>query len=170
MLNRQLPRNGFLLFELLVGLVLFSLLMILAVPPTHFLTKHLLSQEVHLLYGACFVAQSRALVMHTTEKIIFYPEKNSYTSNKCLYTLNSHSCFGTPLGSIGPEGDILHNKSPVTFPEKSIIFYPDGKTNAGSVYMRTTDNSCAYALTIGVGHTARVRIYRYEGNSWTLII
>lgn len=144
--------------------MLFCTVILLTIPPTNFLTPHILSQEVQLLYTSCFLAQSRALVMHTTEKIIFYPEKNQYKINNRVYTLNSGVCFGTPAGTMGP-----HAKSPITFPEDTILFYPDGKTNAGSVYLSTIDYSAAYALTIGVGHTARVRIYRYINNQWVLM-
>jgi prepilin-type N-terminal cleavage/methylation domain-containing protein len=161
--------KGFSLIELMIVIAIMMILLSLSAVNARYLHKMVASTHIDQLYSTCYYLQRLAMATNEPQELIFDENANAYTFNGCSCALPSCLCFDVIPGAKGPPST-PHAAlvSAITFPNKKIIFYPDGIMSAGTVYLADADHTDLYALSCSVAHVSLLRKYRYDGK-WHLI-
>jgi len=119
--------------------------------------------ELGLLALTVRTEQQKALLTGTEKTIIFKPDGLGYVTPTQRHQFQQGITLGAPPGAYGPPSDPRTPISkPLTFPNNTIICYPRGKIQAGTVYLKAPAYNQYYALTAGVAQYSFLRLYRYR--------
>lgn len=160
--------NGFSLMELCIVIALCALLVSLG---TSFFAVHkrmLVRMDFDALYAVCVSLAQRAVALQQEQKLVFDGAAHAYSVNGQRYTMSA-AYFGVPIGAMGPPSDphaIITD--PVHFRDHTILFYPDGKIQAGTVYLTDSDHTIGYALTCPIAQFSYIRRYQYM-TTWEVL-
>ncbi len=162
--------TGFSLVELILVLAIILFLATLSVPRLSFIQRHLAKADANQLLITLLYLQREAMVANTKKKLKFLVNTNSYSYNGSVVPLSQGVCFGVAAGVYGPpSGGLKTPKSAVTYNKQTVEFLPDGKMNAGSVYLTDRNRSCMYALTTPISQVSYIRMYTYYKGTWERI-
>lgn len=160
---------GFTLIELMITVALCALVLTLTFVNVSFLNRGIVRSEAEKLYSACMYLQQCALTNNAQQELMFDREENKYTYAGRTETLHAPVEFGVMPHIKGPPSSPSHPiKSPITFNERKILFYPDGIISSGTVYLTDRKKQFLYALSSGIGSVSHLRVYRYTGK-WELM-
>ena len=116
-----------------------------------------------------FLHQS-ALTTGKKQVLTFNTKKHCYSYQNRTQYLSTGVQFGAIPSSKGPPSSPEHEIiEPVTFEKYMVVFYPDGKTQSGAVYLSDEAHHHSYALTVPVSHVLTIYKYRYFKNHWERI-
>jgi hypothetical protein len=109
----------------------------------------------------------KAIACNEKQELVFLPKQNSFVyldkETQVIKKLHKHISFGFPLGAKGPPSC---PKSPIkktiTFCDNKIVFYPDGTTSPGSVYLTDISKKYFKALTCPLSQVFFIRTYEYK--------
>jgi type II secretory pathway pseudopilin PulG len=127
---------------------------------------------VNELYSWFLHAHTRAQISGVSQKIIFYPQAQSYRVGEILITLPKGVVFGGNKALsvlVPPSKPSTALSQAITFVDKTINFYPDGTMQAGVVYFGHQKESRLYAISSGVREPFFIRLYCYEHARWRLV-
>jgi prepilin-type N-terminal cleavage/methylation domain-containing protein len=165
----MIKRRGFSLVEILVVVAIVSFIAFLS---AHFVIVNdssFVRAELEKLCSCAFYLQARARLEGKPYTLSFDPEHQSYIGDRETYKLHPAVQFGILKGVKGPPSKSTYLlNDPVTFPEHSITFYPNGVISAGAVYLTDKKHSCLYALTSGIAQVSHIRRYKYA-QKWILL-
>jgi len=130
------------------------------------------NSAVNELYSWCLYAHTRAQISGMPQKIIFYPQAQSYMVDDIMIRLPKGVVFGgnkTISALVPPSKPSAVLSQVITFVDKIINFYPDGTMQAGAVYFGHQKESRLYAISSGVREPFFIRLYCYEHARWRLV-
>lgn len=157
-----MTNGAFSLLELMIVIALVTLLTSLGSLTSSFFNPWLARLQLNQVYMACQCMRAQAMALHRTLHVQCDTHKHTYRIGDHSYQLTG-ALFDYLPGSNGPPGNptkpITHA---ITFTKQCISFYPDGTTNAGTIYMTDPHHTRMYALTIAVGEIPAIRTYIYS--------
>lgn len=153
-----MKRSGFSLFELCVVISLLAVIAHLGMYGFASYDRLLVHQELDRLY-MLFVMLSRKAVVNN--QLIEWALNEQDLAQGVQFAI-------TPALE-GPPSTPHALSEPITYKEKKVLFSPDGKIQAGSIYLTDRYKRWQYALTTGVGHVSYIRRYRYDHPKWVLL-
>ncbi len=167
-------KPGFTLVEMTVVVALIALLCFLGFGFVSLFDRTLVNAELDKLYIVFVELQQRALVEHVPQQLIFDINNNSYKYNSNNTTQRTERLargvqFGVIPGAKGPPSQptkLLGN--PSTFNNNTVIFYPDGIIEPGSIYITNKAHSVLYSLSSSVAQISYIRRYIFN-ESWCLL-
>lgn len=135
-------------------------------------SQSLLRFELEKLYSGVMYAQRKAIVTGQEQAVIIDIPNKSYYIDGGKHKLLAGIMYGSPQNAWGPPAHPVYqiDKS-VTFKECTIICYPDGTLNAGTIYLKDVRSRYFVALTSGITPIVYLRMYRYDtkNKKWHLI-
>lgn len=150
------------LVDLLLCLAILVIIIGLAAGNLSFLNRHLVATETEKLYAACLYMQRMAMASGQEQQILLDQKTQTYVYGATEQKLPVGVIFGFIPGVKGPPSTPLTPiRSAITFPESTILFYPNGLIQPGTVYLTDKDATCMYALSCPVSQVSYVRRYRY---------
>ena len=109
----------------------------------------------------------RARATQQTQVLAFDTEHNTYFYNGMREPLPSGVVFGVLDGACGPPSSPMRPIThPITAENQCITFTPHGIIQPGTIYIKATDTSCMYALSVSVAQASLVRMYEYRHGIW----
>lgn len=143
----------------------------LAIQGFSFYNRLFLHNELDKLYMILVAHSRRAIIDNQSHTVTFDEIKGQYTTNtNSLQKLSEGIIFGTIPGAKGPPANPHEQiRQPITFRNRRVTFYADGKVQPGTLYLTDTKKQWLYAISCPVGNISYLRRYRYEGNRWALI-
>lgn len=163
-------RDAFFISELIVVLALVVLLVSLSIPHSFFLRRVVLQMQLEKFALLFMQLQQRAIASNKQEVITVDVATNSYTLGAGQHVLPAGIQFNFLTHVLGPPAAPTQLVTQaVTFPNKKIIFYPDGTVSAGTLYMTDEKRQLMCALTCPVAQFSLVHKYRYNANKWVLL-
>ena len=166
-----MKQAGFSLLELCIVIALVALLATIGLITFPSYDRLFVHTELDRLYTVFLACAHKAIATNTVQTILFDIKNNSYILDNISHPLTQHVCFGfIPKSSGPPAHPVQPIEDAVTFVHQQALFYPDGKIQAGTIYLTDTDKQNMFALTSAVGQVSYVRRYRYTANAWELII
>ncbi|MFI5333154.1 MAG: hypothetical protein ACHQVS_03565 [Candidatus Babeliales bacterium] len=161
--------SGYTLVELVIVMCLLMLLIGITVG-NRGTSKIGACSAVYTLHSVCNYMHMRARATNQTHILSFDIEHNTYCYNGMREQLPSGVVFGVLDRACGPPSSpvrpITH---PITAENQCITFTPHGIIQPGAIYIKTTDNSCMYALSVSVAQASFVRMYEYRHGTWILL-
>jgi len=122
----------------------------------------------------CHVTRAQAVLNTTKQSITFDIAHNRYLCKKRWFSLPKQLTFGSPLNALGPPSKPRTPiQNPCTFPQKNANCFElacnsSGSFTPGTVYIKTKNNRCAYALTVPMHSSGAVTAYHWNKNCWKL--
>ncbi|MEX2437971.1 MAG: GspH/FimT family pseudopilin [Candidatus Babeliales bacterium] len=162
--------SAFSLIEFILVIALVAFLALLAISNMGFLQRRIVKAHAEQLLSTMMYMQREAMVANAKKNLTFSPSRNQYSYNQNVVTLPQGVRFGVIAGVQGPPS--LHSKQPqgaVTYQNQEIVFLPDGKMSAGSVYLTDSNYQVMYAITTAVSHISYIRMYVYYRGKWERI-
>ncbi len=155
---------GFSLLELSIVLLLIALLVMLSGAQISFLDRMIVRSELEQLYTTCSYLQRSAMAQNKPQQLIFDVPNNRYRYHTTEHTLAARVQFGSSLGAKGPPSSPTKSiLNPISFPNSSITFHPDGVIEPGTVYLTDVKQQYSYALSCAVAQVSYLRKYQYTG-------
>jgi hypothetical protein len=159
--------KGFSLFEVLVVLSLLMVVSLLGFSMADLWDHCALQNEVAAL---CFVIKSlhyRALATGREQRLRFTLSPAGYAWGVEEVMLPSTLIFGAVPGAYGPPSAPKNPiVSGISFEEGMLRCGPDGRLQAGAVYLCDKKSRWSYAITTDIGPATLVRRYRYNQSGW----
>ncbi|MGA9530483.1 MAG: hypothetical protein WBQ73_01185 [Candidatus Babeliales bacterium] len=161
----QLTNKGATLFELLVALSFFCMILLCSTHYFSLFDSVIIKTELNHLFTACFYLQKTALVTNKPQIIHFNTALNNYTIEGRVHTLPHWFSLTLPDKPLygPPSSPYSLVKNSVTFKDNSIIFYPNGIIQSGTVYLTNNNNGKVYAFSNGISQFSFLRMYQYDG-------
>jgi len=160
--------RGFSLIEMLVVLTIVVIFMTLIGFNLRILRQFQVQQELAILQSRLHHLQQVAMATGTAQTMHCSLSPAGYRWGKEQHLLPSALGYGILPGVKGPPSHpTTPITSPITFPQHTIIFYPEGIISSGTLYFVDYNNRL-YALSCGVGAVSFLRKYRYDG-AWKLL-
>ena len=155
---------GFMLFELLISIALF--LLILGIGSTYFklADSFLVRAEVSVFYTTSVYLCYRAQLERTDQILFLDLAQQRYSYNSAdMHTLTKDVCFSTCFDAKGPPAypEKIITKA-TSFVKNQIRFFADGSMQSGSLYFSHKNKDCLYAFTIPVSLKPCIRTYAYD--------
>ena len=124
------------LVEVCIVLLIISVLVMVSVPSFYAFHEQLALAELHKLYTFIQVCSYRAMATNTNQKICFNIKDNSYQCAGYNEQLSPDVAFGAGIDVCGPPSH-PHKPiaKPISLPNCSLILYPDGTMQSGSIYL-----------------------------------
>ena len=133
----------------------------------------LVRQEVERLFATCAMLRAQAHMDAAMHRILCDESRSGYFVDGVWHAFAGsvrYGARGSGLSIMGPPSAPTHVlESFVSFPQKQIMFYPDGSINSGVVYMGSARVNALYAISSSVSDTFFLRLYTYASGSWRLI-
>jgi type II secretory pathway pseudopilin PulG len=153
-----MKRSGFSLLELCIVIGLLAIIIHISMSGFAAYDRLLVHQELDRLY-MLFIMLSRKALLQNEPIELSFKEKKLVQGVQCAVIPTLQGPPSTPHAL----------SEPITFKEKKVVFSPDGKIQAGALYLTDTHKRWQYALTVGVGHVSYIRRYRYDHPRWVLL-
>jgi prepilin-type N-terminal cleavage/methylation domain-containing protein len=164
-------RPGFSLLEMIIVLGLVLVIVRFSMGAFSFFDRVLVRHELERLYMLFIALQRRAILEMREYRLTLDIVGNSYTVGNHKELLARGVMFGTTADVKGPPSNSAQViVRPATFPHATVVFYPDGKIQAGTIYLTDKNNSCAYALSCPVGEITYIRRYSMLKGSWVCLV
>lgn len=165
-----MKQAGFSLFELCIVLALVAFFATIALVTFPSYDQLFVHAELDRLYTAFLACAHKAIASGTTQTISFDSKQMSYKCDGITYPLANRVCFGSVEQSWGPPANPREPiKEPITFVHQRALCYPDGKIQAGTIYLTDTNHTSMFAITSSVGQVSYLRRYRYTHQTWELL-
>lgn len=164
--------SGMSLFQCCIVIALISFVSVLGLNFFALHSKSAIRFELEKLYAAIVYMQRKAIMTGCEQRIVVEPEKRRYIVEHKVKLLASGVTFGFLPNMWGPPAHPVYQIiNSVTFKDNTIICYPDGTINAGSIYLTDTRARYFFALTSGILPTIYLRLYGYDTKhkKWHLI-
>lgn len=170
-------KQGFLLIELLIVMVIVTVLASISAPWLAAPTRSSLIAVLQELEELCLCAQYTALASNQQQCIVIDQAKKTCTlmSSKPRWTvtLPVDFTFGFLENTLGPPGDPRQKiTQAVTFQvennQQYIFFKQNGVISVGTLYIIDRYKTLLGALTCGVSQVSYIRKYLYLNNRWVL--
>lgn len=170
-----MENKAFSLFELLITIAAFVLLITFIVPKFSSIDKFILQNEVDKLFSTFSYLQQKAIATNIEQVLYFDSNKKTYEYSKVEYKLSEKIDFGILPGVLGPPAKprkII--KEPILFEKISnnlfrVVFYPDGNMSSGSVFFIDSKKKYLMSLNCPVSPFSCIRKYKYENSRWVLL-
>lgn len=165
----RMKKAGFSLIELMIALCMVCCVIVFTFTNVTFLNRILMRCELDKLHAAALYASRCAQVTNQECVLAFDVTNNSYSTQHHKEALAKGVAFGFLPNAKGPPS-APHNpiKSPITYKNKKITFYPSGIMDAGTVYLVDEHKTMMYALSSPISQFSFVRKYRYD-KTWVQI-
>lgn len=170
--KQQKNSASFTLVELLVAIAALLCIVAIALPHVDMFDDHLMCMEMDALQGTFLLLQQKAMGSGEEQLLHFEQATHAYrfqfhTPQETRYQLPAGVRFGVLADAQGPPSKptaaIQH---PITFPDNTARFLPNGTITSGTVYMINHKATRLHALTCGISSIALMRMYRYTDERW----
>lgn len=163
--------KAFTLIECVTVVSLLLLTLLLCFSSFSWMNRMLIRLELERFCTLCNMLQQKALAQQKEIHCLIDIEHNTCIYEQEIYELPKQIKIGFLPNTYGPPGS--PNKlitKPVTFLQKTIIFYPSGIISSGTIYIIDQSNQYMYALSNAVSLFSYIRLYRYEEKKkWKLL-
>lgn len=167
-INNHTLCPGLHLIELSICIALIACISTLCIPALLNRADHSVRIETLLLKTTCWYLQQKARAINAPLTLKINSTAGSYTFDNQTHVLAPQVKFNRPAPTINQTDSQHASSTPVTFSDNTIIFYPQGTQNSGSIYLADQQGKAHYALTIAVAGAPYVRMYHLERNRWQL--
>jgi len=171
--------NSFSLIEIFIVVSLILILATTTISRFSFFNNLVIKGEVDKLFNVFSFLQQKAISSNLEQDICFDLDENSY----CYYfkdkivahKLSNLVKFGFLKGTFGPPSDPKKTiNQPITFKKNKqnkyiASIFPDGRIDAGSIYIVDKDYKFMMALTNSVSQLSYMRKYKYFRSKWIAI-
>ncbi len=158
-------KEGTTLIELVVVMAGFMILVLLGGQFVSTVQRVTARTELGLLALTIRTEQQTALLTGAERVITFKKDMSGYATHTSTHTFQKGIVFGAPLGALGSPSDPRKLiKKPVTFIDNTLVCYPQGTIQAGTIYLADPRHNQYYALTSGVARYSFLRLYQYRLN------
>ncbi len=167
--------SAYTLIELIITTSILIIIVGISIPQLIIDENLLLERELGRIYTTAFYLRQRAISTNSQQELFLNPEKQLFyyyeNNKKYLFNLHKLTQFGFLKGSKGPPSNpAMLIKSAITFDSstgsRKISFYPDGTSNAGTIYLINAKQTKMGALTCGVSQVFYGRRYLYKKSIW----
>jgi type II secretory pathway pseudopilin PulG len=157
-----MKKVGFTLFELTIVILIVSILCGIGISKLSFLSRVAAKAELEKMYALFMLLQNTAISTGKPEIVTFQPAASTYTHAIFTEKLLPGVQFGTIEGVLGPPATPTSPlKTPITFANNRLTFYPTGSRSAGSLYITDKQKNSLYALTCPIA--GPMRMYKFHG-------
>lgn len=160
--------RAFTLIELSITLALIAMIAAISLPVVLNVNRLLVSSQAKVLQLTCWATQQQAVAQNKELNLTFNETNSCYgTPEEQATKLSPKVKFGILPGVLGPPASpTKHLDSAITFANKKIIFYPNGRISPGSIYLIDENRQTLYAITVPVSSVSYIRRYRYQRPHW----
>jgi len=161
------PR-AFTLIELSITLALIAMIAAISLPVVLNFNRLLVSSQAKVLQITCWAIQQQAIALNKETNLTFNEISNSYgVPSESVIKLSPKVKFGILPEVLGPPASpTKHLDAAITFANKKITFYPNGRISPGSIYLIDENRQALYAITVPVSSVLYIRRYRYQRPYW----
>ena len=173
-------RAGYFLLEIVIVLGVSVLVgCVCAVSLRGWYSRMLVQAHARMLAHRLRSTALRACLQRARICMYFDDKKQGYTINNQFIAFPPHVVYGGSYARSGANGvkkvvfgppSQPHKPlvSYISFPKKTIYFYPDGSSSAGVVYIGHVASPVLYGISCGVGSDCFVRVYSYVAERWKI--
>lgn len=141
-----------------------------AIVTYRFIDRSIARSELSFFKIFCQKVRSDAVAAGEEQSIELDAPTRSYRAGGMHVQLPTQVQFGTAPGVLGPPSNPINPiTEAITFKDKKIVCFPDGRLSSGIVYFTTNDKGVTYALSNGVATLSYLRLYRYEQGKWVTV-
>lgn len=158
-------KEGVTLIELVVVLAGLMLLVLFGGQCVSTVQRIAARAELGLLVLTMRTEQQTALLTGSERTITFNKDGSGYATGTSAHTFQRGVVFGAPPGALGsPSNPRKPITKPITFLDNTVICYPQGTVQSGTIYLAAPAYNQYYALTSGVAQYSFLRLYKYRLN------